>query len=65
MRNHCGKEGERWIIVFLSEAAESEITCYVSKDKLHFQPKFTQNINMGRMKIIAKGDFGFAATESF
>jgi len=54
MRNSFGKEEERWIIIFpfLSDlaAADSEITCCVSKDKLHFQSKFTENILMYRMK---------------
>lgn len=52
-----GKEGERWIIIFpfLSDlsAADCEVTCYVSKDKLHFQPKLTENILMYRVKNIA------------
>lgn len=62
-------EGKRWIRVFpfLSDltAADSEVMCCVSKEKLHFQPKFIENILMYRMKNIAGGILDFLSCRAF
>lgn len=48
-----GKDGSLYFLFCQIYQQLTEVTCYASKDKLHFQPKLTENILMYRVKNIA------------